>query len=76
MRAEATYELKPTRPYDRWDVFERSSANPLVPTLAEAIDSVLDVEEAARLRGHLRAKAEAGDGVERSAAVYVTARKT
>ena len=62
MRVKAHYELMPSEPIESWDTHERRSANPLVPSLAEAIDSVLDPEEAARLRGHLRAKAEAGDG--------------
>jgi hypothetical protein len=47
-----------------------------VPTLAEAIDSVLAPEEAARLRSHLRTKAEAGDGVERVATAYLRAVKS
>jgi arsenite methyltransferase len=75
VRVEASYELKPSEPYESWDVYERSSANPLVPTLAEAIDSVLSPEEAGRLRSHLRAKAEAGDGVERTATAYLLAVK-
>jgi hypothetical protein len=63
----ATYELTPAPPRTTWAADERQAANPLVPSLAEAIDSVLDPEEAARFRAHLRGKAEAGDGVERSA---------
>ena len=73
VRLDARYQLSPSEPYESWDVYERSSANPLVPTLAEAIDSVLSPEEAARLRSHLRAKAEAGDGVQRTATAYLRA---
>jgi arsenite methyltransferase len=75
VRLDASYELRRPEPYETWDVYERSSANPLVPTLAEAIDSALSPEEAARLRSHLRARAEAGDGVERDATGYLRAEK-
>ena len=44
-----------------------------MPSLAEAIDSVLDEEEAARFRRHLRGKAEAGDGIERGAHAHLRA---
>jgi ubiquinone/menaquinone biosynthesis C-methylase UbiE len=67
VRVNATYELTPARPRLTWDADEHRAANPLVPSLAEAIDSVLDPEEATRFRAHLRGKAEAGDGVERGA---------
>ena len=73
--AEAAYSVGPTQPFETWDTYENSSANPLVPTLAEAIDSALTAEEAARLRAHLRAKAEAGDGTERMATLYLWAKK-
>jgi SAM-dependent methyltransferase len=69
----ATYELTAARPRPNWDADERQAANPLVPSLAEAIDSVLDDEEAARFREHLRRKAMAGDGVERSAYAHLRA---
>ena len=58
-----------------WDTRERSPGNPLVPSLAEAIDSVLDPAEAERFRSHLRGKAEAGDGILRSAHAFLTAVK-
>jgi arsenite methyltransferase len=69
----ATYELTPARPRTSWDADAQQAANPLVPSLAEAIDSVLDPEEAERFRAHLRGKAEAGDGVERGAHVHLRA---
>ena len=69
----ATYELTPARPRASWDADERQAANPLVPSLAEAIDSVLESDEAERFRAHLRGKAEAGDGVERGAHVHLRA---
>jgi arsenite methyltransferase len=73
VRVDATYELTPARPRTTWDADERQAANPLVPSLAEAIDSVLDPEEAARFREHLRGKAEAGDGAERGAHAHLRA---
>ena len=72
-RVKAHYELMPSQPHESWDTYERRSANPLVPSLAEAIDSVLDPDEAARLRLHLRTKAEAGDGTEREAHAFLRA---
>jgi arsenite methyltransferase len=76
IRLDARYELKRPEPYESWDVYERSPANPLVPSLGEAIDSALSPEEAARLRAHLRARAEAGDGLERDATGYLRAVKS
>ena len=73
VRLTAHYDLMPSEPHDSWDTYERRAANPLVPSLAEAIDSVLDPEEAARFRLHLRTKAEAGDGVERDAHAFLRA---
>ncbi len=69
----AFYALTPARPRTTWDADERQAANPLVPSLAEAIDSVLDEEEAVRFRRHLRGKAEAGDGIERGAHAHLRA---
>ena len=69
----ATYELTPAQPRLTWDADEHQAANPLVPSLAEAIDSVLDEEEAARFRAHLRGQALAGDGVERGAYAHLRA---
>lgn len=69
---DARYELMPSEPRT-WETYERKAMNPLVPSLAEAIDSVLDREEAERFRAHLRANAEAGDGVERGAHAHLRA---
>jgi ubiquinone/menaquinone biosynthesis C-methylase UbiE len=73
VRVNATYELTPAQPSPSWDTDVHQAANPLVPSLAEAIDAVLDDEEAARFRAHLRAKAMAGDGVERGAYAHLRA---
>ena len=72
---DARYNVQPCPPVHDWDTRERSPGNPLVPSLAEAIDSVLDPAEAGRFRSYLRGKAEAGDGVLRSAHAFLTAVK-
>jgi ubiquinone/menaquinone biosynthesis C-methylase UbiE len=68
----AAYTVHPVSPR-AWEDVERRAANPLVPTLGEAIDASLDPEEAARFRAHLREKVESGDGVERDAQAYLRA---
>jgi ubiquinone/menaquinone biosynthesis C-methylase UbiE len=73
IHAEATYVVSPSQAYETWETYENSSGNPLVPTLREAADSVLTPEESERFRGHLRRRAEAGDGVERAATLYLWA---
>lgn len=73
VHVEAEFVLSPSRPYETWETYERSSANPLVPSLGEAIESVLDPGEAERFRTHLRTRAEAGDGLERGASAFLWA---
>ena len=75
VHAVAEYTVKPSERFETWEVYENSSANPLVPTLREAAESVLTPEESERFRGHLRRQAEAGEGVDRAAVLYVWARK-
>jgi arsenite methyltransferase len=58
-----------------WDTLERSSGNPLAPTLAEAIDEALSADEAARFRAHLRREDELGRGIDRFAVAFLRARK-
>jgi arsenite methyltransferase len=60
-------------PVQPWDEVEHRAANPLVPTLGEAIDQALDPDEAARFRAHLRAEVESGEGIARSASLYLRA---
>jgi arsenite methyltransferase len=69
---DATYSVSPVEPR-RWVDVEHRAANPLVPTLGEAIDRALDPVEAARFRAHLREKVESGEGVERDAHAYLRA---
>jgi hypothetical protein len=75
VHADARYDVAPSSRSETWDVYENRSANPLVPTLREAADSVLTPEESERFRSHLRTQVESGEGVERSAFLYLFARK-
>jgi arsenite methyltransferase len=58
-----------------WERFLRTSANPLVPALGEALDRALTRPEAAELSGHLRPLVESGAGRERRALAYLAAVK-
>ncbi|MHB8295634.1 MAG: hypothetical protein ACYDH5_13625 [Acidimicrobiales bacterium] len=60
-------------PPRRWEVVIDSSANPRVPTLAEAMADALDPEEAERLTHHLKPLVEAGHGQRRIAGAYLWA---
>ena len=52
----------------------RTSGNPLIPTVAEAMDQVLTPREADRFAAHLRPLVESGAGEERRRALaYLTA---
>jgi arsenite methyltransferase len=73
IHADAAYRVSPSRAFETWETYENSSGNPLVPTLREAADSVLTPEESERFRGHLRRRAEAGEGVARAATLYLWA---
>jgi hypothetical protein len=58
-----------------FDVCWRRAGNPLVPNLKEALEQALDEAELERFVTWLRPRAEAGDGVARSAYGYLTAVK-
>jgi hypothetical protein len=51
------------------------SLNPLIPTFGEALDRVLNPQEAAELTRYLRPLVESGTGQERKAFAYLTAVK-
>jgi len=59
-----------------WDTFARTSGNPLIPTVQEAMDQVLTPQEADRFIGHLRPLVESGTGERRTARAYLTAAKS
>jgi arsenite methyltransferase len=58
-----------------WERFMRTSGNPLIPTLEEALERVLSQEEAAEFTRHLRPLVESGAGRERTALAYLSAVK-
>ena len=58
-----------------WDAFLKSSGNPRIPTIGEAIDQALTREERERFVAHLRPLVERGEGVWRMAGAYLRARK-
>jgi arsenite methyltransferase len=58
-----------------WDLFMRVSGNPLIPSLGEALDTVLSLQEAAEFTAHLKPLVESGTGVLRRALAYLTALK-
>jgi arsenite methyltransferase len=58
-----------------WERFLRTSLNPLIPTFEEALDRVLNPQEAAELTRYLRPLVESGTGLERTARAYLTAVK-
>ncbi len=58
-----------------WELFVRTSGNPLVPTLGEALDSVLSPQEAAEFTAYLKPLVESGTGLLRRALAYLTAVK-
>ena len=58
-----------------WDVFLRSSPNPLAPTFGEAMDAALAPDERDRLTAVLRPQVEQGRGRTRIGRAYLNARK-
>ena len=66
--------IEPQRRVGSWESYERSSGNPLAPTLREAAEAALGAD-AERFLGHLRAEHEAGRGTDRYAVAYLRAVK-
>lgn len=65
------------RPAPRaWDGFLRSSGNPNIPTVAEAMEQALTPHERVRLTAHLRPLVEQGLGEWRMATAYLAATKS
>ena len=58
-----------------WETLLKSSGNPNIPTLEEALDEALSPSEKERFVAHLRPRVEAGDRRGREAVAYLTARK-
>jgi ubiquinone/menaquinone biosynthesis C-methylase UbiE len=58
-----------------WSAFLNTSGNPRIPTIAEAMDRALTLEERERFTKHLRPLVEEGSGVWRMAHAYLSAVK-
>jgi ubiquinone/menaquinone biosynthesis C-methylase UbiE len=67
--------VRARKPPTPWERFLRSSGNPLIPTMGEAMEQVLTPAETAAFTGHLRPLVESGTGQERHALAYLTASK-
>lgn len=61
LELQAKLERPPT-PGPKWETYIRSSFNPKVPTLEEAMNEVLSADERERLTERLRPQVEAGGG--------------
>lgn len=76
--ADVQLELRVTVRTERdaapWDRFLRQSGNPNLPPLAQMLQSALSPAELAAFTAHLRPLVETGNGEERQAVAYLTAR--
>jgi arsenite methyltransferase len=72
---DVRYDVRPSDPVANYDVRIRQAANPLVPTIDEALDRALSADERQRFDAWLRPRAEAGEGVWRTAHGYLVATK-
>jgi arsenite methyltransferase len=66
--------VRPSKPAP-WEAFLKSSGNPKIPTIGEAMDRALTPEEREQVSKHLRPLVEQGKGVWRMAQAYLTAVK-
>ena len=71
---ELQAEVRWTDP-KRWQAFLKSSGNPKIPTIAQAMDKALTPDERERFAEHLRPLVEEGRGVWRMATAYLKAVK-
>lgn len=71
---ELQANIKPSEVMD-WQIILNTPWNPIVPSLAEAMDQALTLEEAEKFVNHLRPLVESGKGVSRSAVAYLWAVK-
>jgi SAM-dependent methyltransferase len=77
--AEVDLELRVTvrskKQPQPWERFVRSSGNPRIPTMGEAMEQALTPAEIAAFTEHMRPLVESGTGRERHALAYLTALK-
>lgn len=71
LRLELEAEIRPTEPMP-WDEFASRAGNPRIPTIAEAMEEALTIEERARLVAHLRPLVEEGRGTWRMAVAFLS----
>lgn len=71
---DLTLDVRRTPPLP-WQALLNIAANPLLPTLAEAMHQALTAEETERLTAHLQPQVEHGDGKQRIATSYLTAHR-
>lgn len=74
LRLELNAGITPHVPQD-WDLFLHRAANPLIPTMAEAIQEALTLDETVQFAAHLRPLVETGQGTARGAIIYLWALK-
>lgn len=74
VRAEVRFVVEPQEPRS-WDGFLHSSGNPNIPTLAEAMERVLTMDERERYGAYLEPRIERGLGRWRMGAAYLWASK-
>jgi hypothetical protein len=72
---ELRVEFEPPTVERLWEVFLRSSGNPKIPNLEEAIEQSLTRAEADAFLTHLRPLVEMNQGIKRSAVAYLWAVK-
>jgi len=74
VRAEVRFVVEPQEPRS-WEGFLHSSGNPNIPTLAEAMEQVLTLDERERYGAYLEPRIEGGLGRWRMGAAYLWASK-
>lgn len=70
LELELQAEIRPMEPRP-WQPFANSSGNPKIPTIAEAMELALTLEERERFTEHLRPLVEEGTGVWRMASAFL-----
>ncbi|HUE13757.1 MAG TPA: class I SAM-dependent methyltransferase [Planctomycetaceae bacterium] len=74
IRLQLELSIMPKEP-EPWHLFLHTAGNPNVPTMGEAIEQALSLEEQEQLERHLKPLVEAGAGTTRSALAYLIAVK-
>jgi arsenite methyltransferase len=74
MRGEVRFVVEPQEPRS-WEGFLHSSGNPNIPTLAEAMERALTIDERERYGAYLRPRIEGGLGRWRMGTAYLCASK-